>query len=164
MANGVNSMNGRNNSGANVTPTDTAGEIANPQNNSEVYYGSFASILMQNLGQYVVVEFLVGTDRLVTKEGILYSSGINFLSLYDPIENRYIVCDLYAVKFVTFYNTTTVPPSRLRNMSNNNSENTNDDIDMMLNHNHRFYNSNTDNYNNQNNMAINPMYPGMRGY
>ena len=164
MANGVNSMNEHINNGANVIPSDTTGEIANPQNNTEVYYGSFASILMQNLGQYVVVEFLVGTDRLVTKEGILYSSGINFLSLYDPIENRYVVCDLYAVKFVTFYNTTTVPPSRIKNMSNNNNENSNDDIDMILNHNHRFYNSSTDEYNRQNDMGINPMYPGMRRY
>lgn len=97
----------------NVMPEDTPSEIANPQTNTEVFYGSFSSILMQNLGQYVVIEFLVGTNRLEIKEGILYSAGINFLSLYDPLEDRYIVCDLYSVKFVTFYNTTTVPQSRM---------------------------------------------------
>lgn len=95
------------------TPQDTQQEIANPQSNEEVYYGSFSSILNQNLGYYVIVEFLVGTNRMEVKEGILYSTGINFITLYDPIHDRYIVCDLYSVKFVTFYNTTTVPPDRL---------------------------------------------------
>lgn len=109
--------NGLDHSNANVTPAESPMTIANPQSNSEVYYGSFASILAQNLGQYVVVEFLIGTNRLEFKEGILYSSGTNFLSLYDPMDDRYIVCDLYAVKFVTFYNTTTVPQSRMRRTS-----------------------------------------------
>ncbi len=111
MANGIEYNN------ANVMPAESPSAIANPQSNSEVYYGSFASILAQNLGQYVVVEFLIGTNRLEYKEGILYSSGTNFLSLYDPMDDRYIVCDLYAVKFVTFYNTTSVPSSRMRRIS-----------------------------------------------
>lgn len=127
MPNGMMDINSNMNGRANVNPSDTAGEIADPQSNTQVYYGSFSSILAQNLGQYVVVDFLIGTDRLETREGILYSSGINFLSLYDPLEDRYIVCDLYAVKFVTFYNTTTVPPSRLGQISqialNNNNNN-----------------------------------------
>lgn len=107
------SVNDRSNQQANVMPADTQSEIADPQSNSDVFYGSFSSILMQNLGQYVVVEFLVGTNRLESKEGILYSAGINFITLYDPIEDRYTVCDFYSVRFVTIYNTTTIPPSRM---------------------------------------------------
>lgn len=106
-------LNDRQNHRANVMPADTPAEIADPQSNADVFYGSFSSILMQNLGQYVIVEFLIGTNRLEIKEGILYSAGINFLTLYDPIEDRYTVCDFYSVRFVTIYNTTTVPPSRL---------------------------------------------------
>lgn len=50
-----------------------------------------------------MIEFLVGTQTLVRKQGILYSVGISFLVLYDTAEETYVVCDLYSVKFVTFY-------------------------------------------------------------
>lgn len=102
----------------NFIPGDSAEELENPQNNQQVANGSMAAILRQNVGFYVIGEFLVGTSRLEVKEGILYSVGINFLTLYDPQNDRYIVCDLYAVKFVTFYNSTTVPPDRQDSQNN----------------------------------------------
>ena len=158
MPNGMMNVNPNTNGRANVNPSDSAGEIADPQSNSQVYYGSFASILSQNLGQYVVVDFLIGTDRLETREGILYSSGINFLSLYDPIDDRYIVCDLYAVKFVTFYNTTTVPASRLRQNGRLAFENSNDaSMQAWTN------DMNTNNYMQQG-MGMNWSRGNMRGY
>lgn len=102
----------------NFIPGDSAEELENPQNNQQVAKGSMAAILRKNVGFYVIGEFLVGTSRLEVKEGILYSVGINFLTLYDPQNDRYIVCDLYAVKFVTFYNSTTVPPDRQDSQNN----------------------------------------------
>lgn len=102
----------------NFIPSDTEEELENPQNNQQVANGSMAATLRQNIGFYVIGEFLVGTNRLEVKEGILYSVGINFLTLYDPQNDRYIVCDLYAVKFVTFYNSTTVPPDREDSQNN----------------------------------------------
>ncbi len=115
MANEMNESMGKQ---EDFIPDDTAEELENPQNNQEVANGSMAATLRKNVGFYVVVEFLVGTNRLEVKEGILYSVGINFLTLYDPQHDRYIVCDLYAVKFVTFYNSTTVPPDRLDTQNN----------------------------------------------
>lgn len=79
------------------------------------------SILKNNLGYYVVCDFLIGTERIETREGILYQSGVNFLTLYNPQYDTYTVCDIYSLKFITFYNTTTVPPERLGTRSSSKS-------------------------------------------
>lgn len=70
--------------------------------NTESFQGSMQQVLQDNVGNYVLVEFLIGTNQLVTRQGLLYSVASQFLVLYDEIEARYIVCDIFAVKFVTF--------------------------------------------------------------
>lgn len=65
--------------------------------------------LQTSIGYYVSCEFLIGTQILETRDGILAKVGTNFLTLYQPNLERYIVCDLYALKFITIYNSTTVP-------------------------------------------------------
>lgn len=69
---------------------------------------SFAEILQANIGAYVLIQFLIGSTSIIEKEGYLYASGINFVTIYEPLDDRYVVCDLYSVKFVTIYNT---PPT-----------------------------------------------------
>ena len=49
--------------------------------------------------------FLFGSTSIVEKEGYLYATGVNFVTIYEPLDDRYVVCDLYSVKFVTIYNT-----------------------------------------------------------
>ena len=73
-----------------------------------------AEELQSSIGYYVVCDFLIGTQLLETRDGILNSVGINFIVLYQPELDRYIVCDLYALKFITIYNSTDVP-ARNRN-------------------------------------------------
>ena len=68
--------------------------------------------LQTAIGYYVSCEFLIGTQILETRDGILAKVGTNFLTLYQPNLERYIVCDLYAVKFITMYNSTSVPSIR----------------------------------------------------
>lgn len=65
--------------------------------------GSMQQILQDNVGNYVSVEFLIGTQNMVTRQGILYSVGAGFLVLYDDVQRVYEVCDVFSVKFVTFY-------------------------------------------------------------
>ena len=65
--------------------------------------GSMQQILQDNIGNYVSVEFLIGTQNMVTRQGILYSVGTGFLVLYDDVQQVYEVCDVFSVKFVTFY-------------------------------------------------------------
>lgn len=78
-----------------------------PVSGSEItrtgYPGSIQNLLQQNTGYYVVCEFLVGTNLLVRKEGILHAIDNGWLSIYMPTTGQYVVCDIYAIKFVTFY-------------------------------------------------------------
>ncbi len=65
--------------------------------------------LQTAIGYYVSCEFLIGTQTTESRDGILAKVGTNFLTLYQPNLDRYIVCDLYALKFITIYNSTEVP-------------------------------------------------------
>lgn len=82
---------------------------SDPQSADEVYRSSLNAALRNNIGQYVICEFLIGTSERVLKDGIIYSVGNNFLTLYQEEEGRYIVCDIYALKFITFFNSRTRP-------------------------------------------------------
>ena len=65
--------------------------------------GSMQAILSHNIGEYVVVEFLIGTERLMRKQGLLYHVGTSYVTLYDDTNNNFIVCDIFSIKFVYFY-------------------------------------------------------------
>ena len=52
----------------------------------------------------MIIEFLIGTNNLVYREGRLYEVGISYVVLYDDKNDQYIICDLYAIKFVTYVN------------------------------------------------------------
>ena len=84
--------------------------IPDPQNTEQFYTESFSEVLVQSIGYYVVCEFLIGTSNIVVKEGILYAAGMNFLTLRDEQSTQFTVCDLYSLKFVTVYDSTTRPP------------------------------------------------------
>lgn len=65
--------------------------------------GSMQMILASNIGEYVVVEFLIGTERLMRKQGLLYHVGTSYITLYDDRNNLFIVCDIFSIKFVYFF-------------------------------------------------------------
>lgn len=72
--------------------------------NTEAFQGSMQQILSDNIGQFVVCEFIIGTGPALTvKEGVLYSVGRSFLVLYEELNRNYVVCDMFSIKFVTFY-------------------------------------------------------------
>lgn len=66
------------------------------------YAGSMQQILSDNIGIYVQCDFLIGTDNIVSQVGFLYEVGRQYLVLYNPIDNTYVACDIYNLKFVTF--------------------------------------------------------------
>ena len=66
--------------------------------------GNIQQVLLENIGLTVSIDFLIGASTLITKRGILYSVGVSFVVLYDPVDGTYTVCDLYSIKFVTFIN------------------------------------------------------------
>lgn len=65
--------------------------------------GSIQRILADNVGEYVVIEFLIGTEILMRKQGLLYFVGTSYVTLYDDAVNNFIVCDIFSIKFVYFY-------------------------------------------------------------
>lgn len=84
--------------------------------NNEAFQGSMQQILSDNLGQFVVCEFIVGTGPALTvKEGILYNVGRSFIVLYEELNRNYVVCDIFSIKFVTFY----LPGERPRRYTSN---------------------------------------------
>ena len=70
--------------------------------NTVTFQGSMQQVLQENVGKYVIVEFLIGTGSLTSRQGMLYYVGTQFLVLYDEFESRFVVCDIFSVKFVTF--------------------------------------------------------------
>ena len=60
-------------------------------------------VIALSVGNYVVVEFLVGTQNIVRKEGVLTAVGVSWLLLYDEVNGTSTVCDMYSVKFVTYF-------------------------------------------------------------
>ena len=81
------------------------GVVVPPQQtfDSEQMIGSMQQILSDNIGEYAICEFLIGTQFMRVKAGILYSVGTGFIVLYEEIEEVYVVCDIFSIKFVTFY-------------------------------------------------------------
>lgn len=79
--------------------------IGAPQTTEQAYLGSLKAMLRRNIGNYLVATFLVGTQNLVSWEGILYDVGNDYLTIYQEVRNRYIVSDYYSLKFMEFYDT-----------------------------------------------------------
>lgn len=82
------------------------GELVTPPEenfDTEAMRGSMQEIFSDNLGQYVVCEFLIGTQATTRKEGILYSVARNYIVLYEEASHTFVVCDIFSIKFVTFY-------------------------------------------------------------
>lgn len=89
-----------------LSAADSQGGINTPPEqdfNTPAMQGSMQQVLSENLGEFVVVEFLIGTQTMERKEGILYAVGSSFLTLFDERTQTFAVCDMFSVKFVTFY-------------------------------------------------------------
>ncbi len=99
-----------------MTQQGTAGSIALPPQDpgSAGMKGSIQALLAENLGQYVECEFLIGTDAIARKCGILYAADSGYVVLYDETLQTYVVGDAFALRFVTIrpvVPATDVPPT-----------------------------------------------------
>lgn len=83
----------------------TKDALESPMTTQEAYQGSIKGLLGQNLGHYVVATFLVGTQNTTSWEGILYDVGNDYMTIYQEGRDRYIVSDIYSLKFIEFYDT-----------------------------------------------------------
>lgn len=71
--------------------------------NTPAMEGSMQQFLNDNLGEYVVIEFLIGTQTLTQKAGVLYAVGTSVVTLYEEVSQTFVTCDIFSVKFVTFF-------------------------------------------------------------
>ena len=71
--------------------------------------GTIQEIIAYSVGSYAVVEFLIGTQNIVRKEGVITAVGVSWLLLYDQASGTSVVCDMYSVKFVTYFDPGRVP-------------------------------------------------------
>lgn len=59
--------------------------------------------LKSQIGARVKVEFLIGTDMFVDKEGTLVDVGISYIIIREVDTDDLLLCDIYSIKFVRFY-------------------------------------------------------------
>lgn len=72
-------------------------------NDNPAFQGSIQQFLSENIGNFVVIDFLIGTQAMTTRQGILYSVGASYVVLFEELSKTFILCDIFSIKFVTFY-------------------------------------------------------------
>ncbi len=78
-----------------LSPGVTAPTLVNP--------GYTQAFLRANIGRRARVEFLVGTNVLIDRDGVIEDVGISYIVLRESETNNRVMGDLYSIKFVTFY-------------------------------------------------------------
>lgn len=59
--------------------------------------------LKTQIGRRVKIEFLIGTNMLIDREGTLLSVGISYLLIREVDTNDLIMADMYSIKFVRIF-------------------------------------------------------------
>ena len=59
------------------------------------------AFLREQIGKLMRVEFLIGTNSLTDRVGILEDVGASYILLRAIESNNLVYCDIYSIKFVT---------------------------------------------------------------
>lgn len=79
--------------------------IESPTSTGEAFLGSLKAMLLRNRGNFVAATLLIGTQGTMVWEGILHEVGNDYFIIYQTGRQRYILCDIYALKYMEFYDT-----------------------------------------------------------
>lgn len=63
------------------------------------------AFLRQQIGKLMRVEFLIGTNMLVDRIGILQDVGASYIVLRSFENDSLVYCDIYSIKFITISTT-----------------------------------------------------------
>lgn len=63
------------------------------------------AFLRQQIGKLMRVEFLIGTNNMVDRIGILDDVGASYILLRSFENDSLVYCDIYAIKFITISTT-----------------------------------------------------------
>lgn len=77
------------------------------------------AFLRQQIGKLVRVEFLIGTNNLVDRIGILEDVGASYILLRALESNTTVYADIYSIKFVTISNAQPPQQSNMNGYYNN---------------------------------------------
>lgn len=80
-----------------ITPTTQPAPITGE---SLQYLNGF---LRTQIGRPVRVEFLIGTNTMLDRTGILLAVGANYILINETETDDILACDFYNIKFVRFY-------------------------------------------------------------
>lgn len=81
-------------------PADFEYEPGAPVQTSTQYTQGY---LKTHIGDKVKITFLIGTNLLVDRSGILLNVGISYIILRDEQTENLVLCDIYSIKFVNIY-------------------------------------------------------------
>lgn len=63
------------------------------------------AFLREQIGKLMRVEFLIGTNMLVDRIGILEDVGASYILLRSFENDSLVYCDIYSIKFITISTT-----------------------------------------------------------
>lgn len=72
-----------------------------PDFDKEPFLGSFQQFFAHNVGKKVRIDILIGLSNLKSITGVIYSVGMQYVNIYVPSQNQYVLCDLGTLKFAT---------------------------------------------------------------
>lgn len=78
----------------NVVPNNNSPEVLT----NNIYTPAF---LREQIGKLVRVEFLIGTNNLTDRTGILEDVGVSYILLRAIDSGNLLYCDIYSIKFVS---------------------------------------------------------------
>ena len=87
-------MNENQNEKRNVFTNNQSPEILT----NNIYTPAF---LREHIGKLVRVEFLIGTNNLTDRTGILEDVGVSYILLRSIESRNLLYCDIYSIKFVS---------------------------------------------------------------
>ena len=78
-------------------------DVTIDQNSPEILTNSIytPAFLREQIGKLMRVEFLIGTNNLTDRIGILEDVGASYILLRSIESNNMIFCDIYSIKFIT---------------------------------------------------------------
>lgn len=94
------------------------------------------AFLRENIGKLMRVEFLIGTNNLVDRTGILVDVGASYILLRALESDIITYADIYSIKFITISN---LPYNMLFDFNNNINNNSNFNTNQNNNNMYRLY-------------------------
>ena len=77
--------------------------VPSPEDFTQAQFtGSIQKILSMNIGEFITVDFLIGTSQMVSKSGTLYFVGERYIVLQQARNRAYVICDIFSINFFTF--------------------------------------------------------------